>query len=92
MVEHQRVGIAGTYHAAHMYVTCTDVMLAAIRDMAARARSSTPQTLARKWSKGYAPRIVAAGTYATSSEDKLEEVTVLNETGAPPAFRGVYLH
>ena len=71
-----------------MYLTCTDVMLAAIRAMAARA--STPQTLARKRSKGYAPRIVAAGTYATTSDD--EEVTVINETDAPPAFNGVYIH
>ena len=64
-----------------MYLTCTDVMLAAIRAMAARA--TTPQTLARKRSKGYAPRIVAAGTYATTSDD--EEVineTGVNETGA----------
>ena len=45
---------------------------------------STPQTLARKRSKGYAKRIVAGGLDATSSED--EEVTVLNETGAPLAF------
>ena len=64
-----------------MYLTCTDVMLAAIRAMAARA--STPQTLARKRSKGYAPRIVAAGTYPTTSDD--EEVIVINETDAPPA-------
>ena len=56
-------------------------MLAAIRATAARA--STPQTLARKRSKGYAPRILAAGTYATTSDD--EEVIVINETGAPPA-------
>ena len=56
-------------------------MLAAIRAMAARA--STPQTLARKRNKGHALRIVATGTYPTTSE--VEEVTVLNETGAPPA-------
>ena len=80
-IERQRAGIAGIYDAILMYNTCTDVMLAAIRAMAARA--STPQTLARKRSKGYAPRIVAAGTYPTTSDD--EEVIVINETGAPPA-------
>ena len=52
-VERQRAGIEGIYHAAFMYLTCIDVMLAAIRDMVARA--STPQTLARKKSKGYTP-------------------------------------
>ena len=88
MAERRRAGLAGIYHATLMYLTCTDVMLAAIRDMAARARASTPQTLASKQSKGsckqaeQAPRIVAAGTHATSSED--EDVTVLNETGVPP--------
>ena len=60
MAERRRAGLAGIYHATLMYLTCTDVMLAAIRDMAARARSSTPQTLARKRSKGYSPRIVVA--------------------------------
>ena len=82
MAERRRAGLAGIYHATLMYLTCTDVMLAAIRDMAARARASTPQTLARKRSKGYAPRKVAAGTYAKSSED--EDVTILHETGTPP--------
>ena len=53
-------------------------LLAAIRDMAARARTSTPQTLARKRSKGYAQRLVAIGKYPSNDE----EVTVLNETGA----------
>ena len=53
-------------------------LLAAIRDMAARARTSTPQTFARKRSKGYAPRLVAIGKYPSNDE----EVTVLNETGA----------
>ena len=48
-VEPQRAGIEGIYHATLMYLTCTDVRLAAIRAMAARA--STPQTLARKRSK-----------------------------------------
>ena len=81
MTERRRSGIAGIFHATPMYLTCTDVMLAAIRAMVARA--STPQTLARKRSKGYAPHIVAAGTYATTCDD--EEVTVINETGAPPA-------
>ena len=47
-VECQRAGIEGIYHATLMYLTCTDVMLAAISAMAARA--STPQTLARKQS------------------------------------------
>ena len=81
-VERQREGIEGIYDAILMYNTCTDVMLAAIRDMAARA--STPQTLARKRSKGYAPRIVAAGTYPTTSDDD-DDVIVINETGSPPA-------
>ena len=90
MAELHRAGLAGIYHATHMNLTCTDFMLAAIRDMATRARASTQQTLARKWSKGYALLTVAAGPSATSSDD--EEVTVLNETGAPPAFHGVYLH
>ena len=89
MAERRRAGIAGIYQAILMNLTCTDVMLAAIRD-AARARASTPQTLARKRSKGYAPRTVAARPSATSSND--EEVTVLNKTGAPPAFHGAYLH
>ena len=38
MAERRRAGLAGIYHATLMYLTCTDVMLAAIRDMAARAR------------------------------------------------------
>ena len=90
-VERQRAEIEGIYHATLMYLTCTDVMLEAIRDMTAPASTlQTPQTLARKRSKGYAPRIVATGTYSTTSDD--EEVTVLNEKGAPPAFHGIYLH
>ena len=51
---------------------------AAIREMAARARTFTPQTLARKRSKGYAPRLVAIGKYPSDDE----AVTVLNKTGA----------
>ena len=43
----------------------------------------TVKTLERTRSKGYAPRIVAAGTYPTTSYD--EEVIVINETGAQPA-------
>ena len=83
MIECQRAGIEGIYDAILMYNTCTDVMLAAIRKMAALA--STPQTLERKRSKGYAPRIVAAGAYPTTSDDEELEVIVINETGAPPA-------
>ena len=49
--------------------------------MAARA---TPKTLARKRSKGYAPRIVAAGTYATTSDD--EDVIFVKESGTHTAF------
>ena len=92
MAESCRAGLGGICHATLMFpsIPCTDVMLAAIQDMAARARASTRQTLARKRSKGYAQRMVAAGTYATLSED--DEVTVLNETGAPAAFHGVHLH
>ena len=40
---------------------------AAIRAMA--ARTSTPQTLARKRSKGYAPRLVAIGKYPSDDEE-----------------------
>ena len=69
-----------------MYLTCTDVMLAAIRDMAACA--STLRTLARKRSKGYAPSTVAAGPSVTLSDDG-EVTAALNETGALPAFHGV---
>ena len=39
---------------------------AAIREMA--ARTSTPQTLVRKRSKGYAPRLVAIGKYPGDDE------------------------
>ena len=88
MANRSRAGLAGVYHATLMYLACTHVMLAAIQAMAARA--STPQTFARKRSKGYALRIVAGGLYDTSSED--EEVIVQNETGAPLAFHSVYLH
>ena len=53
---------------------------AAIREMA--ARTSTPQTLVRKRSKGYAPRLVAnllaIGKYPSDDE----EVIVIDETGA----------
>ena len=80
MAERRRAGLECQciYHATLMYLTCTDVMLAAIRDMAARARASTPQTLARKRSKGYAPRLVATGTYSSDYED----VIIVNETGS----------
>ena len=89
MTKRRRAGTAGIYRATLMYLACTHVMRAAIRAMAASA--STPQTLARKRSKGYAPRTVAARPSATSSDD--EQVTVLNETGVlPPAFHGVYLN
>ena len=40
---------------------------AAIRAMA--ARTSTPQTLVRKRSKGYAPRLVAIGKYPSDDEE-----------------------
>jgi hypothetical protein len=40
-------------------ITFTDALLAAIKAMAPRVY--TPQTLARKQSKGYAPRSVAGG-------------------------------
>ena len=61
---------------------------AAIREMA--ARTSTPQTLVRKRSKGYAPRLVAIGKYPSDDE----EVIVIDETGARPwrRRRGVYFH
>ena len=54
-------------------------LLAAIRDMAARARTSTPQTLARKRSKGYAPRLVAIGKYPSDDE---EVIVIDDEPGA----------
>ena len=60
-----------------MYRTHTDVILAAIQEMASRARASTPQTLERKRSRGYASRIGATGTY--SSDD---DVIIVNETGS----------
>ena len=49
-------------------------------DILLRYSVSTPQTLARKRSMGYAPRIVAGGLDTTSSED--EQGTAVNETGA----------
>ena len=81
MAKRSRLGNAGIYRATLMYLACTHVMLAAIRAMAASV--STLQTLARKRSKGRAPRIVAGGLDTTLSED--EQGTVLNETGAPLA-------
>ena len=48
--------------------------------MAARASTSTPQTLARKKSKGYAPRLVAMG-YGKDPSDDDEDVTFLIKTG-----------
>jgi hypothetical protein len=33
------------------------------------ARTSTPQTLVRKRSKGYAPRLVAIGKYPSDDEE-----------------------
>ena len=50
-------------------------MLAAIRDMAARA--STPQTLERKRNKGYAPR---------DDEDNDEDVIFVKESGTHTAY------
>ena len=55
----------------HALMVC---LHAAIRAMAARASTSTPQTLARKKSKGYAPRLVAIGKYPSDDE-------VLNKPG-----------
>ena len=60
----------------HALMVC---LHAAIRAMAARTSTSTPQTLARKKSKGYAPRIVAMGYGKYPSDD--EAVTVLNKPG-----------
>ena len=68
MAKRSRAGTAGIYRAALMYLVCTHVLLSAVRAMAASI--STPQTLARKRSKGYALRIVAGGLDTTSSEDE----------------------
>ena len=73
-----RAGISGIYRATLMYLACTHVMLAAITATAASV--FTPQTLARKWSKGFAQRIAAGGLDTTSSGD--EEGTAVNDTGA----------
>ena len=78
MAKHRRVDIAGIYRATLKFLTCSHVILTVIRAMAASV--STPQTLARKWSKGYAPRIVAGRPDTTTSED--EHGTAVNETGA----------
>ena len=61
----------------HALMVC---LHAAIRAMAARASTSTPQTLARKKSKGYAPRLVAMG-YGKDPSDDDEDVTFLIKTG-----------
>ena len=82
MSKHRRLGNAGIYRATLLHLAFTHVMLAAIRAMAPSV--STPQTHARKRSKGRAPRIVAGGLDTTLSE--VEQGIVLNETGAPPAF------
>ena len=50
---------------------------AAIREMA--ARTSTPQTLVRKRSKGYAPRLVAIGKYPSDDE---EVIVIDDEPGS----------
>ncbi len=44
------------------------------------ARVSTPQTLACKQSKGFAPRLVAISVDTTSSDE--EQGTIQNDTGA----------
>ncbi len=59
--------------AQHLAITYA--YLAAIRAM------TTPQTLARKGSKGYAPRIVAGGIDTSSSQGE-EQLPVRNEKGA----------
>ena len=80
-IARQQAGIEGIYQAKHMYLHTLMVCFhAAIRAMAARARTSTPQTLARKKSKGYAPRLVAMG-YGKDPSDDDEDVTFLIKTG-----------
>ena len=70
-IARQQAGIEGFCDAECMFVHALMLCLhAAIRAMAARARPSTPKTLERKRSKGYAPRL----------DD--EEVIVIDETGA----------
>ena len=82
-IARQQAGIEGFSDAEYMLVHALMLCLhAAIRAMAARARPSTPKTLERKRSKGYAPRL----------DD--EDVIVIDETGARPwrRRRGVYFH
>ena len=70
-IARQQAGIEGFCDAECMFVHALMLCLhAAIRAMAARARPSTPKTLERKRSKGYAPRL----------DD--EDVIVIDETGA----------
>ena len=88
MAKRHRLGNTGICRATLMYLACTHVLLAAIRAMAESV--STPQTIARKLSKGYVPRIVADGQDTTSSEE--EQGAVLNETGSPLALHSVNLH
>jgi hypothetical protein len=57
----------------------TDALLAAIRAM------STPETLARKGCKGFAPRLVAGCIDTSSSKDE-DQALVLKEIGVSPAL------
>ena len=75
MAKRRHAGIAGIYHSTLKFLTCSHVMLAVIRSMA--ASMSTSQTLARKRSKGYTPRIVAGGLYTSSSEDEQDIIVHL---------------
>ncbi len=69
MAKRRRLGIECIHAVTLWYMRAqklaiTDKLLAAIRAMA------TPQTLARKGSKGYAPCLVAGGIDNSSSEDE----------------------
>ncbi len=69
------------YIVLALNLACTHVLLAAIR--AITATMSTPQTLARKRSEGYALHLVA-GADTTSSEE--EHDTVLKKKGVLLTF------
>ncbi len=74
-------GTTGIHIVCAQTLACTDALLVTIQATAARV--STPQTLARKRSKGYAPRLVVGGVDTTSSDE--EQATALNDTGVPSA-------
>ena len=66
MAKRQRRGVEGTRCFICAHSAMTEAELAAIRAMAA------PHPLERKWSKGYAQRIVAGGIDSSSSDDEAQ--------------------